>query len=64
MECPGAPALQVVARTLPLTYAVEALRATLTGQRVASAGVDLAVIAAFAGAFFALAVRTLARSTT
>jgi len=55
------PALQVVARVLPLTYAVEALRAALIGQASVSAALDLGVLAAFTVVLFWLAVRTLAR---
>jgi ABC-2 type transport system permease protein len=53
--------LQIVARALPLTYAVEALRAALSGGPVRQAALDLAVLAAFALVLFALAVRVLAR---
>jgi ABC-type multidrug transport system permease subunit len=58
------PALQVVARVLPLTYAVEALRAALIGQASVSAALDLSVLAAFTVVLFWLAVRTLARRST
>jgi ABC-2 type transport system permease protein len=53
--------LQVIARALPLTYAVEALRAALGQAPAARALLDLAVLAGFAGVFFVLAARTLAR---
>lgn len=53
--------LQVVARVLPLTYSVEALRAALAGGALADAALDLLVLAAFGVSLFALAVRTLAR---
>jgi ABC-2 type transport system permease protein len=53
--------LQVVARALPLTYAVEALRAALAGGPFVHAALDLAVLAAFAAVLFVLAVRVLAR---
>lgn len=53
--------LQIVARLLPLTYSVEALRAALSGGSLNHAALDLAVLAAFAVVLFALAVRTLAR---
>jgi ABC-2 type transport system permease protein len=53
--------LRVVARALPLTYAVEALRAALEGASFASAGLDLGALAAFSVVLFALAARTLAR---
>ncbi len=55
------PALRVVARLLPLTYAVEALRAALNGRTLSTAMLDLGALLAFAAAFFGLAVRTLAR---
>ena len=56
------PVLQVIARTLPLTYAVEALRLALSGGSLAGAALDLLALAAFAVVLFALAVRLLARS--
>jgi ABC-2 type transport system permease protein len=55
------PALQVVARLLPLTYAVEALRVALYGGRSVLAALDLLVLAGFAAGLFVLAVRVLAR---
>ncbi|MBC7226096.1 MAG: ABC transporter permease [Thermoflexales bacterium] len=55
------PALQAVARLLPLTYAVEALRAALDGRVLPTTVLDLGALAVFAAGFFALAVRTLAR---
>jgi ABC-2 type transport system permease protein len=55
------PGLQIVARVLPLTYSVEALRAALSGGLPVQATLDLAVLAAFAVALFALAVCVLAR---
>lgn len=55
--------LQIVARALPLTYAVEALRTALSGGSLRRAALDLAVLAAFAAALFALAVYILARRT-
>lgn len=55
------PALQVVARALPLTYAVEALRAALDGHASPTTALDLAMLAAFTAVLFGLAVRTLAR---
>jgi ABC-2 type transport system permease protein len=55
-------ALQVIARALPLTYAVEALRLALSGGSLAGAALDLLALAAFAVVLFALAVRVLARS--
>jgi len=50
-----------VARALPLTYAVEALRAALNGRASVSAALDLGVLVAFAVVLFWLAARTLAR---
>jgi ABC-2 type transport system permease protein len=55
------PGLQVVARALPLTYSVEALRAALAGGRLADAVFDLLMLVAFAVSLFILAVRILAR---
>jgi ABC-2 type transport system permease protein len=52
--------LQVTARCLPLTYAVEALRAGLTVGASARSWLDVIVLAFFAVAFFALGVRMLA----
>jgi len=54
-------ALQVIARVLPLTYAVEALRAALIGGGLADAALDLLALAGFAAVLFALAVRVLAQ---
>jgi len=54
--------LRIVARLLPLTYAVEATRTALAGGKLAAGILDLAVLALFAAAFFGLATRTLARS--
>ena len=53
--------LQVIARALPLTYSVEALRAALMGGSPAVAALDLAALAGFAVILFMLAVRVLAR---
>jgi ABC-2 type transport system permease protein len=53
--------LQVVARLLPLTYAVEALRVAVTGGDLLRALLDLLVLAVFTAVFFWLALRTLAR---
>lgn len=53
--------LQVVARLLPLTYSVEAIRLALSGASLTYALVDLAVLAAFTIVLFALAVRILAQ---
>ena len=55
------PSLQMVARLLPLTYTVEALRAAFSGGTWAVALVDLAALAVFTVILFALAVRMLAR---
>ena len=53
--------LRIVARLLPLTYAVEALRAALTGGTLSGAALDLLVLALFAAGLFGLATRALAR---
>ena len=53
--------LQGIARCLPLTYAVEALRAALGQAPVSRAWLDLAVLAAFTAVLFVLAARTLAK---
>jgi ABC-2 type transport system permease protein len=53
--------LRVVARLLPLTYAVEAMRAAMGGGEGMRAGIDLLVLSTFAIVFFVLASRTLAR---
>jgi ABC-2 type transport system permease protein len=55
------PALQVVARALPLTYAVEGLRAALGRGPLTTGLLDLAVLLVFTLAFAALAVHILAR---
>jgi ABC-2 type transport system permease protein len=55
------PGLQVVARALPLTYSVEALRAALSGGSPVQAVLDLAALAAFAIVLFVLATRVLVR---
>ena len=55
-------ALQVVARALPLTYAVEALQGALRGTGGCLMGLDLLVLSGFAVVFCALAVRMLAIS--
>ncbi|MBM4464146.1 MAG: ABC transporter permease [Chloroflexi bacterium] len=52
--------LQLVARCLPLTYAVEVLREALAGATFWTAGADLLALGAFAVVLFALAARTLA----
>jgi ABC-2 type transport system permease protein len=53
--------LRVVARALPLTYAVEALGAAMTGGPWVTAIIDVGVLMAFTAAFFGLATWTLAR---
>jgi ABC-2 type transport system permease protein len=53
--------LRIVARLLPLTYAVEVLRAALAGGALAAGMLDLCVLALFAAVLFGLATRTLAR---
>ena len=53
--------LQVVARLLPLTYSVEALRIALSGGSWATAAIDLGALATFSVVLFVLAVHTLAR---
>jgi ABC-2 type transport system permease protein len=51
--------LRVIARCLPLTYAVEVLRIALSGGSLAEASLDLGVLAAFSLVLFALATRVL-----
>jgi len=53
--------LQILARFLPLTYSVEALRAALSGGAGSTAWLDLGALAGFSVVLFWLAVRTLAR---
>jgi ABC-2 type transport system permease protein len=53
--------LQVVARLLPLTYAVETLRAALIGGGVTDAALDLLALAGFGVVLFVLAVRVMMR---
>jgi ABC-2 type transport system permease protein len=55
------PALQALARLLPLTYTVEALHGSLYGGTIERIALDLVVLAAYAAVLFALAVHTLAR---
>ncbi len=55
------PGLRIVARVLPLTYAVEALQSATGIQQPLTAWMDMLVLAAFTALLFALAVRTLAR---
>jgi len=56
--------LQIVARLLPLTYAVEALAAALFGGPASLAASDLLALAGFAAVLFVLAARMLARHVT
>jgi len=51
--------LRVIARCLPLTYAVKVLRIALSGGSLAEASLDLGVLAAFSLVLFALATRVL-----
>jgi ABC-2 type transport system permease protein len=51
--------LRVIARCLPLTYAVEVLRIAISGGSLAEASLDLGVLAAFSLVLFALATRVL-----
>jgi len=53
--------LRIVARALPLTYAVEAMRGAMGGGEVSRTLLDLLALGAFAILFFALASRALAR---
>jgi ABC-2 type transport system permease protein len=53
--------LRVVARVLPLTYAVEAMQGALTGAAPWTLELDLLILTAFAMAFFGLAVMVLTR---
>lgn len=53
------PALRLLARFLPLTYAVEALRGAIAGATLWTAGADLLALGGFAIILFALAVRVL-----
>jgi ABC-2 type transport system permease protein len=55
------PGLEVVARLLPLTYAVEALDVAMTGGSSTTAIVALGILGAFTAAFFGLATWALAR---
>ncbi|MCI0476239.1 MAG: ABC transporter permease [Anaerolineales bacterium] len=54
-------ALQVIARALPLTYAVEALRVALIGGASADAVLDLLALGLFTIVLFGLAVNRLAQ---
>ena len=53
--------LQVIARIMPLTYAVEMLQVAIAGGEISLAMLDLLVLAVFTTVFFALAVRLLDR---
>jgi ABC-2 type transport system permease protein len=53
--------LRIVARALPLTYAVEALRSAMTEGMGLTTARDLGVLAVFTVAFFALSVQVLAQ---
>jgi ABC-2 type transport system permease protein len=53
--------LRIVARCLPLTYAVEALRSAVEGGSLSTAALDLAVLAAFTAVFFGFACRIMSR---
>ena len=55
------PALRIVARALPLTYAIEALEIATTGGRLMTALIDLGILATFTAVFFALATWVLNR---
>jgi len=56
--------LQIVARALPLTYAVEALDTAIRGGPTSLALLDLSVLTGFSALFFGLAVWVLARRVT
>jgi ABC-2 type transport system permease protein len=53
--------LQIVARALPLTYAVEVLHVALISGELSLAMLDLAILAGFTAVLFGLAVWVLAR---
>jgi len=53
--------LKIIARLLPLTYSVDALRAALTGSAWIIALLDLLVLVAFSIGLFVLAVFTLSK---
>jgi ABC-2 type transport system permease protein len=53
--------LQALARFLPLTYSVEALRTALSGGSWLTAALDLGALAVFSVVLFSLAVFTMAR---
>jgi len=56
-------ALQIVARFLPLTYSVEALRIALSGGASATVWLDLAALAGFTVVLFLAAARLMTRWT-
>ncbi len=53
--------LQIVARCLPLTYAVEAIHESLMGSNIRVIALDLLVLTASVAILFTLTTRTLAR---
>lgn len=53
--------LRIVARVLPLTYAIEALEVAMTGGSLLTAIIDLGVLTTFTAVFFGLATWVLAR---
>jgi len=53
--------LRIVARALPLTYAVEALEVATGDGRIITAVVDLGILTALTAVFFALSTRVLKR---
>ena len=53
--------LRIVARALPLTYAVEALRTAMTGGSWVTALVDVVCLALFAAVLFGLATWVMSR---
>jgi ABC-2 type transport system permease protein len=55
------PALQIVARFLPLTYCVEALRAALGQHTMIQPGLDLMALLAFSVGLFLATTRVLAQ---
>jgi ABC-2 type transport system permease protein len=54
--------LQIVARFLPLTYSVEIIQSAMLGTSSSNVLINIIVLAAFTIAFYALAVRALAKS--
>ena len=53
--------LRIVARALPLTYAVEALEVAISDGRIITAVVDLGILTALTAVFFALSTWVLKR---